>query len=163
MPSFDVVNQVDMQEVANAVNNANKEVIQRYDFRGSNTTIELDSDAGQIVVRCEDEMKIEAVQDVIRTQAVRRKLNSECLEFKEPQPAGGKTMRQEGLIHQGIDREIAQKIVKDVKGIKMKVQIAIQGDELRVTGKKRDDLQAVIAYLKSEQYEVPLQFINMRD
>ena len=163
MPSFDVVNKVNMQEVANAVNNANKEVAQRYDFRGSETTIELDSDGGQIVIRTEDEMKIEAVQDVIATQAVRRKLNSECLEFKEPQPAGGKTMRQEVLIHQGIDREIAQKIVKDVKGIKMKVQIAIQGDELRVTGKKRDDLKGVIAYLKSEQYGIPLQFINMRD
>ena len=122
MPSFDVVNKVNMQEVANAVNNANKEVAQRYDFRGSETTIELDSDGGQIVIRTEDEMKIEAVQDVIATQAVRRKLNSECLEFKEPQPAGGKTMRQEVLIHQGIDREIAQKIVKDVKGMKMKVQ-----------------------------------------
>ena len=163
MPSFDVVNKVNMQEVANAVNNANKEVAQRYDFRGSETTIELDSGGGQIVIRTEDEMKIEAVQDVIVTQAVRRKLNSECLEFKEPQPAGGKTMRQEVLIHQGIDREIAQKIVKDVKGMKMKVQIAIQGDELRVTGKKRDDLQGVIAYLKSEQYGIPLQFINMRD
>ena len=162
MPSFDVVNKVNMQEVANAVNNANKEVAQRYDFRGSETTIELDSGGGQIVIRTEDEMKIEAVQDVIVTQAVRRKLNSECLEFKEPQPAGGKTMRQEVLIHQGIDREIAQKIVKDVKGKKMKVQIAIQGDELRVTGKKRDDLQGVLTYLKSEQYGVPLQVIYMR-
>ena len=163
MPSFDVVNKVDMQEVTNAVNNANKEVIQRYDFRDSNTTIEFDGDAGQIVVHCEDEMKIEAVKDVIVTQAVRRKLNVACLEFREPQAAGGKTLRQEVLIQQGIDQEIAKKIVKDVKGKKMKVQVAIQGDELRVTGKKRDDLQGVIAYLKSEQYGVPLQFINMRD
>ena len=163
MPSFDVVNNVDMQEVANAVSNANKEVAQRYDFRGSETTIELDAGAGQIVIRTEDEMKIEAVQDVIVTQAVRRKLNTDCLEFREPQPAGGKTLRQEVLIHQGIDREIAQKIVKDVKGMKMKVQVAIQGEELRVTGKKRDDLQEVIALLKSKQYGIPLQFINMRD
>ncbi len=163
MPSFDVVNKVDMQEVANTVNNANKEVVQRYDFRGSNTTIDLDSDAGQIVVRTEDEMKMEAVRDVIVTQAVRRKLNAGCLEFREPQPAGGKTLRQEVLIHQGIDREIAQKIVNDLKRTKIKVQVAIQGDELRVTGKKRDDLQAVIALLKSEQYGIPLQFINMRD
>ena len=163
MPSFDVVNKVDMQEVANTVNNANKEVVQRYDFRGSNTTIELDRDGGQIVVRTEDEMKIEAVRDVIVTQAVRRKLNAGCLEFREPQPAGGKTLRQEVLIHQGIDREIAQKIVKDLKRTKIKVQVAIQGDELRVTGKKRDDLQAVIAFLKSEKYGIPLQFINMRD
>ena len=89
MPSFDVVNKVDMQEIANTVNNANKEVVQRYDFRGSNTTIELDRDGGQIVVRTEDEMKIEAVRDVIVTQAVRRKLNAGCLEFREPQPKPG--------------------------------------------------------------------------
>ena len=163
MPSFDVVNKVDMQEIANVVNNASKEVVQRYDFRGSNTTIELDSEGGQIVVRCEDEMKITAVQDVFVTHAVRRKLDPGCLEFKEPLPAGGKTMRQEVQIHQGIEREIAQKIVKDVKGKKIKVQVAIQGDELRVTAKKRDDLQAVIAFLKAEAYGVPLQFINMRD
>jgi len=163
MPSFDVVNNVDMQEVTNAVNNANKEVLQRYDFRGSNTTIELDGKASQIVVRCEDEMKMEAVREVIVNQAVRRKLDAGCLEFGEPQPAGGKTLRQEVLIHQGIDREIAQKIVKDIKGKKMKVQVAIQGEELRVTGKKRDDLQAVITYLKSQEYGIPLQFINMRD
>jgi uncharacterized protein YajQ (UPF0234 family) len=163
MPSFDVVNNVDMQEVANAISNANKEVAQRYDFRGSETTIELNADEGQIVIRSEDEMKIAAVQDVIVTHAVRRKLNSDCLEFREPQPAGGKTLRQEVLIHQGIERELAQKMVKDVKGMKIKVQVAIQGAELRVTGKKRDDLQGVITFLKSKQYGIPLQFINMRD
>ena len=163
MPSFDVVNNVDMQEVTNMVTNASKEVAQRYDFRGSNTTLELDSVAGQIVVRCEDEMKIEAVREVILTHSVRRKLDPGCLEFKEPQPAGGKTLRQEIAIHQGIDREIAQKIVKAVKGTKIRVQVAIQGEELRVTGKNRDDLQEVIAFLKSEDYGVPLQFINMRD
>ncbi len=163
MPSFDVVNKVDMQEISNTVSNASKEVVQRYDFRGSNTTIELDDDAQQIVVRCEDEMKIEAVRDVIVSHAVRRKVDAGCLEFGELQRAGGKTRRQEVAIHQGIDREVAQKIVKDVKARKMKVQVAIQGDELRVTGKKRDDLQAVIAFLKSEEYGIPLQFINMRD
>jgi cyclic-di-GMP-binding protein len=163
MPSFDVVNNVNMQEVTNAVNNATKEVLQRYDFRGTNTTIELDAEAVQIVVRCEDEMKIEAVKDLIVSHAVRRKLDTGCLEFREPQPAGGSTLRQEVLIHQGIDREIARKIVKDVKGKKMKVQVAIQGEELRVTGKKRDDLQAVIAYLKTEDYGIPLQFVNIRD
>jgi hypothetical protein len=163
MPSFDVVNNVDMQEVTNMVTNASKEVAQRYDFRGSNTSIELDSAAGLIVIRCEDEMKIDAVREVIVTHAVRRKLEAGCLEFREAEPAGGKTMRQEVAIHQGIDREIAQKIVKAVKGTKIKVQVAIQGEELRVTGKNRDDLQQVITFLKSEQYGVPLQFINMRD
>lgn len=163
MPSFDVVNQVDMQEITNTVMNANKEVAQRYDFRGSNTTIELEADGSRIVVRCEDEMKIDAIQEVIVTQAVRRKLDAGCLEFREAEAAGSKTMRQEVLIHQGIEREIAQKIVKDVKATKAKVQVAIQGEELRVTGKKRDDLQGVISFLKSQAYDVPLQFVNMRD
>ena len=163
MPSFDVVNKVDMQEISNTLTNANTEVSQRYDFRGSNTTIELDADGTQIVVRSEDEMKIQAVQDVLVTHAVRRKLDPGCLEFKEPEAAGGKTIRQEVLIHQGIERETAQKIVKDVKGTKAKVQVAIQGEELRVTGKKRDDLQGVITFLKSQDYGVPLQFVNMRD
>ncbi|MFH1571731.1 MAG: YajQ family cyclic di-GMP-binding protein [Gemmatimonadota bacterium] len=163
MPSFDVVNKVDMQEVTNMLTNANKEVAQRYDFRGSNTTIELDSDGGLIVIRSEDEMKIKAVQDVLLTHAVRRKLDPGCLEFKEPQAAGGKTLRQEAVIHQGIERETAQQIVKDVKGAKIKVQVAIQGDELRVTGKNRDDLQAVIALLKGHDYGIPLQFVNLRD
>lgn len=163
MPSFDVVNKVDMQEVTNTVTNASKEILQRFDFRGSNTQIDLDVQEHQIVIRTEDEMKIEAVRDILVTHAVRRKLDPGCLEFKEAQPAGGKTMRQEVLIHQGIQREIAQKIVKDVKAQKMKVQVAIQGDELRVTGKKRDDLQNVIALLKAGDYAVPLQFVNMRD
>lgn len=163
MPSFDVVNKVNMQEIANTVNNASKEVAQRYDFRGSNTQISLDAEDNKIAIRTEDEMKIQAVRDVLLTHAARRKVDVGCLEFKEPQPAGGKTLRQEVLIHQGIDREIAQKIVKDVKGTKAKVQVAIQGDELRVTGKQRDDLQGVIAFLKAQSYGVPLQFSNMRD
>ena len=163
MPSFDVVNKVNMQEIANTVNNASKEVTQRYDFRCSNTQISLDAEANKIAIRTEDEMKIAAVREVLLTHAARRKVDVGCLEFKEAQPAGGKTLRQEVLIHQGIDREIAQKIVKDVKGMKAKVQVAIQGDELRVTGKQRDDLQGVIAFLKSQSYGVPLQFSNMRD
>ena len=163
MPSFDVVNKVDMQEVTNTVTNASKEVLQRFDFRGSNTEIELDARESQITIRTEDEMKIQAVRDILVTHAVRRKLDPGCLEFKEPQPAGGKTLRQEVLIRQGIEREIAQRIVREVKATKMKVQVAIQGDELRVTGKKRNDLQSVIALLKSGDYATPLQFVNMRD
>ena len=163
MPSFDVVNRVDMQEVRNAVNNASKEITQRYDFRGSNTEIELDTKENHIVVRTEDEMKMEAVKDVLLTHAIRRKVEIACLHFQEVEPAGGKTLRQEVLIKEGIDQEIAKQMVKDVKATKIKVQVSIQGDELRVSGKKRDDLQSVIALLKSGEYEVPLQFVNMRD
>ena len=163
MPSFDVVNTVNMQEITNTVTNSSKEIQQRYDFRGSNTEIELDAAAKNIVVRTEDEMKIEAVRQILITHATRRKLDVACLDFQEPQPAGGKTMRQEIAIQDGIERETAQKIVKDVKGTKIKVQVTIQGEELRVTGKKRDDLQSVIQFLKSEDYGIPLQFVNMRD
>ncbi|MEE3338131.1 MAG: YajQ family cyclic di-GMP-binding protein [Candidatus Latescibacterota bacterium] len=163
MPSFDVVNTVNMQEITNTVTNSSKEIQQRYDFRGSNTEIELDAAAKNIVVRTEDEMKIEAVRQILITHATRRKLEVACLDVQEPQPAGGKTMRQEIAIQDGIERETAQKIVKDVKGTKIKVQVAIQGEELRVTGKKRDDLQSVIQFLKSEDYGIPLQFVNMRD
>ena len=163
MPSFDVVNQVDLQEVSNTVNNASKEIVQRYDFRGSNTQIEWDSKTGHIVVRTEDEMKMEAVQDILLTHAVRRKVDAGCLDFKDVEAAGGKTLRREVLIKQGIEQEIGKKIVKDVKDTKMKVQIQIQGDELRVSGKKRDDLQGVIRLLKGNDYGIPLQFVNMRD
>ncbi len=163
MPSFDVVNKVDMQEVSNAVNNSKKEILQRYDFRGSNTEMEWDTKTHQILIKTEDEMKMEATRDILLTHAVRRKLDVACLDFKEVQQAGGKTLRREVLIREGIDQDIARKIVKDVKDTKIKVQVSIQGDELRVSGKKRDDLQAVIALLKSGDYGIPLQFINMRD
>ena len=163
MPSFDVVNTVDMQEITNTVTNAGKEILQRYDFRGSNTQVELDADGKQIVIRTEDEMKIEAVREILITHATRRKLDVECFDFKEAQPAGGKTMRQEVAIQDGIEREMAQKIVKALKATKIKVQVAIQGEELRVTGKKRDDLQEVITFLKSQDYGIPLQFVNMRE
>ena len=163
MPSFDVVNQVDMQEVSNAVNNANKELAQRWDFKGSNSQIEFSGKASQIVLRTEDEMKMRTLREILVTHAVRRKLDTDCMEFKDVELAGGKTLRREVEIHQGIDRDIARQIVKDVKDSKTKVQVAIQGEELRVSGKKRDDLQAVMALLKSGEYKIPLQFVNMRD
>ena len=163
MPSFDVVNQVDMQEVSNAVNNARKELAQRWDFKGSNAEIELSEKTNQIILRTEDEMKMQALGEILLTHAVRRNLDTACMEFKDVEMAGGKMLRREVEIHQGIDHEIARQIVKDVKDTKAKVQVAIQGEELRVSSKKRDDLQGVIALLKSNEYKIPLQFINMRD
>ena len=163
MGSFDVVNKVNMEELSNAVGNAKKELAQRYDFRGSNTEIELDAKAMQIVATTEDEMKVEAVRDMLITHAVRRKLDAACLEFKEAQPAGGKKLRVEVQVKDGIERDIARKITKDVKDSKITVQVAIQGEELRITGKKRDDLQATIALIKTNDYGIPLQYENMRD
>ena len=163
MPSFDVMNKVDMQEISNAVTNSKKELVQRYDFRGSKTEIEFDRKTGQIVITTEDEMKMTAASDVLLTHTVRRKVAAASLDFQDAQPAGGKTLRREVLIKEGIDREIARKMVKEVKESKIKVQASIQGDELRISGKKRDDLQATIALLKDGDYDVPLQFVNMRD
>lgn len=163
MPSFDVVNKVDMQEVSNTVSNASREILQRYDFRGSNTELEWESQDNRIIVRTEDEMKMEAVREILINHGIRRKLDAGCMDFKDVEAAGGKSLRREVLIRQGIDQETARKIVKDVKGTKIRVQISIQGDELRVSGKKRDDLQAAISLLKSGDYDVPLQFVNMRD
>ncbi len=163
MPSFDVVNKVDLQEVNNAVNNSKKEILQRYDFKGSNTELEWDNKTTRLIIRTEDEMKMSSVQEILINHATRRKLDVQCLDFKEVEAAGGKTLRREVLIREGIEQEIAKKIVKDVKDTKMKVPVSIQGDELRVSGKKRDDLQSVIKLIKSGSYEVPLQFVNMRD
>lgn len=163
MPSFDVVNKTDLQEVSNAVTNATKELAQRYDFKGSNTKIAFDRKAAQIVITSEDEMKMKAASDVLLTHAVRRKIQAASLDFKQIEPAGGKTLRREVLIQQGIDRDIGRTIVKEVKDSKIRVQVSIQGDELRVSGKKRDDLQAVIRLLKEGDYGIPLQFVNMRD
>ena len=163
MPSFDVVNKVDLQEATNTVNNATKEIIQRYDFKGSNTEVEWVEKETRITIQTEDEMKMEAVRDILINHATRRNLDADSMEFKDVEAAGGKTLRREVVIKEGIEQDIAKKIVKDVKDKKMKVQVSIQGDELRVSGKKRDDLQAVMALLKTGDYEVPLQFINMRD
>lgn len=163
MPSFDVVNQVDLQEISNAINNAQKEIAQRYDFRGSNTAVDFDRKTKLIVVTTEDDMKMEAVREMLVSNMIRRKVEASSLEFKETQPAGGKTLRREVVIKEGIDRDVARDMVKDVKESKIKVQASIQGEELRVSGKKRDDLQEAIAFLKSKDYGIPLQFINMRD
>ena len=110
----------------------------------------------------DDEMKMQAVHDILVTHTVRRKLDPACLDFKEVQPAGGKTLRQEVLIQEGIDRDLARKMVKDIKETRIKVQAAIQGEELRVSGKKRDDLQSIISLLKKGDYGIPLQFVNMK-
>ena len=132
-------------------------------FSGSNTAVELDDKSNLIVITTEDEMKMEAVRDVLITHATRRKVDATCLDFKDTQAAGGKTLRREVVIQDGIEQVLAKKMVKDIKGKKTKVQASIQGDELRISGKNRDDLQAVMALLKGGDYGIPLQFVNMRD
>lgn len=163
MPSFDVVSRVDMQEMDNAVNMVKKEVATRFDFRGSKSQIELVRKDGVLRFLTEDDMKLRALRDMLIAKAVKRGIDTKAFEFGDPERAGGDMLRQEVKIANGIDTETARRVVKLIKDAKLKVQAAIQGDEVRVSGKKRDDLQEVIALLKESGLDIPLQYVNMRD
>jgi uncharacterized protein YajQ (UPF0234 family) len=161
MPSFDIVSKTDLAEVDNAVQGAVREIGTRFDFKGSKCSIERKE--AQITLLADDDMKLRQMQELLRGYMVRRKLDAAALDFKEPQKAGGNTLRQEVVVKQGIDQTLGKRIVKDIKDSKLKVQVSIQGDELRVTGKKRDDLQDTIAFVRGLKIEQPLQFVNFRD
>ncbi len=163
MPSFDIVSRVDMQELDNAVNQVKKEISTRFDFRGSKTQIDLDRKEGKINVLTEDEMKLRAIKDMLISKVVKRSIEAEALDFGASEKAGGDMVRQTVTITNGIDIETARKVVKLVKEKKLKVQAAIQGDEVRITGKQRDDLQQVISLLKETDLGVPLQYVNYRE
>ena len=161
MPSFDIVSRTEMTEVDNAVRGAMREIGTRYDFKGSTSTIERNEET--LLIKTEDDLKLKQVQELVRGHMAKRKVDVGVLDFKEPEKAFGNSLRQTVLIKQGIERDLAQKIVKTIKGSKVKVQVAIQGDELRVSGKKRDDLQDAIALIKESNIDQPLQYINFRD
>lgn len=161
MPSFDIVSKTDMAEVDNAVAGAAREISQRFDFKGSRSSIERKEN--DIVLLADDDLKLKQVQELLRMYVTRRKLDVSALDFQKEEKAAGAMVRQVVRIKQGIAQETAKKIVKAVKDSKMKVQTAIQGDELRVSGKKRDDLQAAIAFVKNLGIDQPLQFVNFRD
>lgn len=161
MPSFDIVSQVDPQEIDNAINQTRKEVAQRYDFKGSKTEITIEKNAIHIV--SDDDFKVKAVVDVLQSKMVRRGISLKALVYKPIEPAAGGLAKQTIDIQQGIETEKGRKIVKLIKDAKLKVQVQIQGEQLRVSGKKRDDLQSVIAMLKGEDLDLPLQFENFRE
>ncbi len=161
MPSFDVVSKTDLAEVGNAIQNVMREIGQRYDFKGSKSAVVLDDDV--ITIDADDDLKLKQVQELLQGHVSRRGVEPGMLDYKSVEPAAGQSVRQKVEIKQGIAKDLAKKLVKDIKGTKMKVQVAIQGDELRVTGKKRDDLQEVIAFLKEKGGDQPLQFENFRD
>lgn len=161
MPSFDVVSRTDIAEVDNAINGAMREIGTRYDFKGSKCTIERADET--LTLRADDDMKLKQMQELLRGYLARRQVDTGALDFQKPEMAAGNTMRQTVVIKQGIERELAQKIVKSIKGSKLKVQVAVQGDELRVSGKKRDDLQAAITEIKGLGLAQPLQYVNFRD
>jgi uncharacterized protein YajQ (UPF0234 family) len=161
MPSFDVVSKVDLMELDNALLTAQKELGQRYDFRGTNTTVERTPEG--IVLATADEPHAAAAVTVLRERMAKRSVSQRCLDVGDAQPAAGRTVRVLIKIKQGIEIENAKKMTKALKDSKLKVQGSIQGDELRVTGKNRDDLQQAIAFLRRQDYGIDLQFTNFRD
>lgn len=161
MPSFDVVSKVNWQEVDNALQQAAKEVQQRFDFKNTNTKIEMIDKA--IVIETSDETRLASSTEVLESKLAKRGVSLLCLDRGKIEQASGNRVRQKIGIKAGIETDAAKAIVKDVKGTKMKVQVAIQADTLRVTGKNRDDLQEAIAFLKKGSYGLPLQFENFRD
>ncbi len=158
--SFDIVSQVDMQEVMNGVNQAKKEITQRYDFKNSKSDITLEEKSIRILT--EDDFRLRSIVDILETRLLGRKVPIKNMDFGKAEDAAGGMIRQNIAIAQGIEIEKARQIVKDIKNTKIKVQASIQGDQVRVAGKNRDDLQAVIALLKEKDYGVELQFINYR-
>lgn len=158
--SFDVVSQVDMQEMDNAVNQVKKEIDQRYDFRGSNASIELEEKG--IKIAAEDEYKLETIIDMLRVRMAKRGISLRCLVPGKIEPAAKNTVRQQLDIQQGIPKDKAKAIVAAIKATKLKVTAQMQDDHVRVAGAKKDDLQAVIQTLKAGDFGVDLQFINMR-
>ncbi len=162
MPSFDIVSQIDLQEVDNAINNVRKEVMTRYDFRGVTTEIDLNRKDKKLTLLTGDDMKIKALRDMLISHFTRRKVDSACLEFSEPEPTSKGQLKQEIKLREGIDKDTAKKMVKMIKGSKVKVQAAIQDEQVRVTGKKLDDLQAVIQLMRDSKFDMPLQYVNMK-
>ena len=160
MPSFDIVSEVDMHELTNAVDQAGREITQRYDFKGVDAEFELQD--GVVTMKAEVQYQTDQMLDMLRNKMVKRKIDIRSLKVENIEILGKRTT-QKVTVQQGVESEIARKIVKHVKEKKMKVQIAIQGDKLRVTGTKRDDLQMVIADLRQQSFGVPLQFNNFRD
>ncbi len=160
MPSFDIVSELDMHELTNAVNNANRAITQRYDLKGTQTGVKQSKE--EVTLYSESEFQVQQVLDIFHKELVRRKVDIKSLEEGGIKP-NGKLMEQKMLLRQGIDKDSARKIVKLIKDTKLKVQAAVQGEQVRVTGKKRDDLQAVMSMLKQQDLPVALQFTNFRD
>ena len=161
MPSFDLVCRTDISEVDNALNGVAREVKQRYDLKGRMCSIERSG--SNLTITADNETLLQQMRELLRIYCVRRGVDNGVMDFQPPQNATKGSLRQEIVIRQGIDEATSRQVVKMVKGSKLKVQIAIQGDELRITGKKRDDLQQTIAVLKEMKVDLPFQYINFRD
>ncbi|GMT47262.1 MAG: YajQ family cyclic di-GMP-binding protein [bacterium] len=160
--SFDIVCVVDMQEVDNAVNQAMKEIGQRFDFKGSKSNINIDKDKGVVTVISDDEQKIKSVIDILQSKLVRRGISLKALSYGKVEPAAGDTVKQVITLQQGIPQDKAKEIVKFIKNTKIKVTSEIQKEQVRVKGKKIDDLQAIMSRVKEKDFGIHLQFTNYR-
>lgn len=162
MPSFDIVSKIDGQTLDNAINTAKKEILNRYDFNGSKSTIELDKKTNDLTIVTEDDMRLKAIVDSIISRMMKQGLDAKALDFGKEEYASGNMIRKEVKVKEGIDKETAKKVVKKIKDSKLKVEASIMNDQVRVTAKKIDDLQAVISLCRTEDFGQPLQYINMR-
>lgn len=162
MASFDIVSKMDAQTLDNAINNAKKEILNRYDFNGSKSEIDLDKKTNVVHILTENEMRLKAIQDAIMTRMAKQNLDPRALDYGDVEPASGNMVRRDITVRQGVDKETAKKIVKLIKDSGLKVQAAIMDEQVRVTAKKIDDLQAVIAQLRAADIGLPLQYVNMK-
>lgn len=160
MPSFDVVSEIDQHELNNSVDQANREIGNRFDFKGTDSKIELNDDS--LIIQSASEFQIKQIQDILENKLSKRSIDVRCLEYGDIEENNNRA-RQSVIIKKGIDKDLARKIVKKIKETKMKVQASIQGDQVRISGKKRDDLQQAISEIKAAKYDLPLQYINFRD
>ena len=162
MPSFDIVSKFDLQEVENSVNMVNRDIGNRYDFRGSNSLVFFNKKENSISLESDSEMKINAVKDILEKRAIGRGVSIKTFQFGEVEKASGKNVKQSVKLLQGISKDKAKTINKLIKDSNLKVQSQIQGEQIRVTGKKIDDLQAVISLLNEKVSDIPLQYVNMK-
>jgi uncharacterized protein YajQ (UPF0234 family) len=162
MPSFDITSEADLQLMDNAINVAKKEISTRFDFRDSKTEIDLNKKDKLITILTEDEMRLESIIDVIRMRMIKQKLDPKCLDEEKQHGASGSMIKKDIRIKQGIDKETSKKIMKDIKDSKLKVTAQIMDDIIRVSAKKIDDLQQVISIVRRGDYDLPLQFVNMK-
>jgi uncharacterized protein YajQ (UPF0234 family) len=162
MPSFDIVSEIDTQALDNAINNFKKEILNRFDFSGSKTDITLQKKENNVHILTEDDMKMRQLQDVLISKLMKQGIDPNCLDFGKEHYASGNMVKKDIKLKKGIDKETAKKIVKSIKESGLKVQAAIMDDIIRVTGKKIDDLQEVISFCKGKDFELPLQYDNMK-
>lgn len=163
MPSFDIVSKLNIQEIDNAVNSVLRQLSNRYDFKGAVFTIEFKNKDNLILISADSDYKINALRDSLKVFVTKRGIDVRVLDFQKEEKAGGNLIKQEIKLRNGIDQESAKKIIKFIKDSKIKVQSSIKSDEIKVDGKKRDDLQSIMSLIKSNNFNIPLQFINFRE